>query len=619
MSFFDPHRLWRRLPTPEDFRRVRHRWYRVIVLAALTGVVVGLAVALFEWVVGKGLLEWTLGLPKGVQWRAPAVGLVLAWCALRFVGRGASPATADEYLDAYHHRDGDLPAREVPGRTLASAATLGFGGAMGFEGPSVYLGAAIGSAVQRRYPRPFTGENRRLLLVAGAAAGIAAIFKAPATGAVFAIEVPYQEDSASHTVVPATVAAAASYLTFVIFYGLGRLLPAGGSPALDARDLSGALLDRCTGGVRRAWLRVARARVEARERSAVPVWRRLLLVGVALTALAALTSLVYDAPLSLGPGYRAIDWTHAAERSFGLVVLLLVIRTAATSLAIAGGGVGGVFIPLFVEGWILGAAVEIVVSSHTLLLPVVGAAAFLGAGYRTPIAAVVFVAEVTGGPGFIVAALIATAVAQLLMGRQSITTHQLPRRVDPLERALRRPIVDAVAPIPEALPDARVADVFGADGAASDRVAVVDGDRFVGVVESRDAIRALAERGAVVTCSEAVKPVPVRADLGWTVGDARELLDDGGLPGSWSSTAIASSVSSRQRRSWPSIAACVDLRGSCAHHPPALGALRRADRAHQAPVSISPSIAATTEARTLPKAYATARPRRGTVPTRTVS
>ena len=527
MSFFDPDRFRRRLPTSDDFRRVRHRWYRVVVLAALTGVLVGLAVALFEWIVGEGLLDWTLGLPDGLQWCAPAVGLVLAWCALRFVGHGASPATADEYLDAYHHRDGDLPERDVPGRTLASAATLGFGGAMGFEGPSIYLGAAIGSAVRRRFPRSFTAENRRLLLVAGAAAGISAIFKAPATGAIFALEVPYQEDSASHTVVPATVAAAASYLTYVAFYGLDRLFPSGGSPDLNARGLVGALLVGLLAGAGArgfAWLVRASKRVS---RSAVPVWRRLLLVGVALTALAALTTVVFDAPLSLGPGYGAIDWTNAAERSLGLVVLLLIIRAAATSLAIAGGGVGGVFIPLFVEGWILGTAVEVVVSSNSLLFPVIGAAAFLGAGYRTPIAAVVFVAEVTGGPGFIVPALIATAVAQLVMGRQSITTHQLPRRVDPLERALHRPIVDAVATVPAVSPSARLADVFGDDGAASDRVAVVDDGCFVGLVESRDAIRALRADGAAATCTDAVRPVPVHADLGWTVGDARELLDGG--------------------------------------------------------------------------------------------
>jgi CIC family chloride channel protein len=531
LSFFDPHQLRRRLPTPEEFRRVRQRWYRVVVLAALTGVLVGLAIALFEWVVGKGLLEWTLGLPDGFQWCAPAVGLALAWCALRFVGHRGSPATADEYLDAYHHRDGDLPARDVPGRTLASVATLGFGGAMGFEGPSVYLGAAIGSAVQRRFPRPFTDATRHVLLVAGAAAGISAIFKAPATGAVFALEVPYQEDSASHTVVPATVAAAASYLTYVIFYGMSRLFPTGKSPDLSMRELLGALLIGVLAGVGArgfAWLVRASKRVE---RSSMPVWHRLVLAAVALTALAAMTTVVYDEPLSLGPGYGAIEWTHAAERSLGLVVLLLVIRAAATSLAVLGGGVGGVFIPLFVEGWILGTAVELVVSSHySLLFPVIGAAAFLGAGYRTPIAAVVFVAEVTGGPGFIVPALIATAVAQLLMGGQSITTHQLPKRLDVFERALRRPVVDAAAPIPAVAPSARLADVFGTEGAVVDRVAVVDGECFVGILESGDAVRALAAKGGDVTCSEVVQPGAVRADLEWTVGDAHDVLEAGGIP-----------------------------------------------------------------------------------------
>ena len=66
--------------------------------------------------------------------------------------------------------------------------------------------------------------------------------------------------------------------------------------------------------------------------------------------------------------------------------------------------------------------------TRTSLFPVVGTAAFLGAGYRTPIAGIVFVAEVTGRPGFVVPALIATAVAQVLMGASSVTTYQPIRR-----------------------------------------------------------------------------------------------------------------------------------------------------------------------------------------------
>ena len=161
--------------------------------------------------------------------------------------------------------------------------------------------------------------------------------------------------------------------------------------------------------------------------------------GLGLAALAGVTIAVYDAPLSLGPGYGAVAWTDAASRSLGLILVLLVVRAAATSITIAAGGVGGVFIPLFVEGWILGTAVEVVVGSHTLLFPVIGAAAFLGAAYRTPIAAIVFVAEATGRPGYVVPALVATAVAQVVMGRRSVSKSQLARRVDVSERRARAP------------------------------------------------------------------------------------------------------------------------------------------------------------------------------------
>ena len=99
--------------------------------------------------------------------------------------------------------------------------------------------------------------------------------------------------------------------------------------------------------------------------------------------------------------------------------------------AATGGGAGGLFIPLVTLGWLLGRVVEGIVGTGTSLFAVVGAAAFLGAGYRTPIAAVVFVAEASRGPGFIVPALIATAVSQLLMGAQSVSSAQLARRADP--------------------------------------------------------------------------------------------------------------------------------------------------------------------------------------------
>src|SRR5947209_16713469 len=161
------------------------------------------------------------------------IRLILAALALRFLANGATPATSDEYIRNFHDRERRLDERPVLGRVVASVATLGLGGAMGYEGPSIYMGAAAGSALQRRLARFFSRDDAKVLLVAGAAAGVAAIFKAPATGAVFALEVPYQDDLARRMLLPSLFGAAVSYVTFVTFTTTAPLLPISGSPPFD--------------------------------------------------------------------------------------------------------------------------------------------------------------------------------------------------------------------------------------------------------------------------------------------------------------------------------------------------------------------------------------------------
>ena len=233
-------RRWQFLSGFGDQVRAR-RWHRMLLLSALTGAVTGLAVAGFEWLTARTLLDWVFGLPRAAQVVAPGIGLVLAWALLRWCGHRASPSTSDEYLRAYHDPDHPFETRPFAGRVLASIATLGLGGAMGFEGPSIFMGAGIGSWLERRFGRYLTKDDARLLLVAGAAAGVSAIFKAPATGAIFAIEVPFQEDTAAHALLPALVGSATSYLTYVAFYGTTPLFAISGQPHLDATQLLGAL------------------------------------------------------------------------------------------------------------------------------------------------------------------------------------------------------------------------------------------------------------------------------------------------------------------------------------------------------------------------------------------
>jgi len=109
---------------------------QVVLFAAVTGGVTGVGVAGFEAVAREGLFDHLLEAPLALQVLAPLVGLVLAALSLHLFAGGASPATADEYVKNFHEPGTRLSLRPVAGRLLASIATLGFGGAMGYEGPS---------------------------------------------------------------------------------------------------------------------------------------------------------------------------------------------------------------------------------------------------------------------------------------------------------------------------------------------------------------------------------------------------------------------------------------------------------------------------------------------------
>src|SRR3954471_16845220 len=225
----------------EELRALASRSQQVVLLAAVTGVTTGLIVAAFDRIVVDLLLDHLFRLDPWVLAIAPGMGLSAAYMARRVVGNRCSPSTADDYLLAFHRRAHTLGARAYVARTIAAGFTLGSGGPMGMEGPSMYSGAVVGWNVQHRLPRVFRDADRRVLLVAGAAAGVAAIFKAPATGAVFALEVPYRDDLARRMLLPALVASAAGYLVFVAVNGTSSLFPVDGTPAFAIRDLLGAV------------------------------------------------------------------------------------------------------------------------------------------------------------------------------------------------------------------------------------------------------------------------------------------------------------------------------------------------------------------------------------------
>ena len=242
----------------------------------------------------------------------------------------------------------------------------------------------------------------------------------------FALEVPYTQDLARRALLPALIAASTSYITYVALLGTGRIFETSGGAAFDLRDLLGGFAVGLACG---ALARVGAWAIAHAKHLALPVGARVAGAGVALFGLAFASDKWFEAPVSLGSGYEAIGWAQRHETELGLLVVLFVVRFAATWFTVAGGGVGGLFIPLVTQGAIAGYAVQAIAHAPNAgLFPTVGIAAFLGAGYRTPLAGVSFVAEATGQPGFVVPALLAAAASQLVMGRWSFGAHQRDER-----------------------------------------------------------------------------------------------------------------------------------------------------------------------------------------------
>ncbi len=418
------------LRPPAGLRGFAQRSRDVVLASAFVGVVTGLLLAGVERVT-VDVLDAVRELPDWLVLVVPGVGLVLAALTLRYLARGASPSLADTWLKAFHDPDHDMDVSTAPGGVLASMLTIGLGGAMGLEGLSIFGGGAIGTFAQRHMGWLFRPVDRKVLMTAGAAAGVAAIFKAPATGALFAIEVPFQDDFAQSKLLPCLVAAATGYLGFALINGTEPLFAAHGSSGFDAVHLLGALAVGVVAGLgARLFSMLLRSAKAVTTR--VPQPARIAGATAAFAALILVSRLATGHDLMLGPGYDCIAWATRPDRAVPLLLLVLLLRCLATAVTTAGGGAGGLFIPLVVAGALVGrAAGGIVDRADDSLFLIVGVAAFLGAGYRVPLAAVMFVAETTGRATFVVPALLAAVAADLVMGRECVTAYQLPRESGP--------------------------------------------------------------------------------------------------------------------------------------------------------------------------------------------
>lgn len=368
-------------------------------------------------------------------------GLVVYRWAPEAEGHGTDAAIA-----AYHEKGGEIRERVPFIKAVASALTIGSGGVAGREGPTAQISVGL-SSILARWVR-LRGEERRLLLLAGMAAGLSAMFRAPLGMAIFAVEILYagmvfESEALIYTV----IAAVSSYALFGLFAGWESLFVIPGGLTFHQPDalLAFAMLGILAGviGAILPWL-LYTARDLSRKLPG-PAHIRPAIGGLLMGTIA------LAAPGILGTGYGWVELAMAGQMTLAAIVTLLVLKGPGMALTIGFGGSGGVFAPTVTIGAMLGAAVGMAVATYTpaagtpvAAFVLVGMAAVFSGAARVPISTLIMVAEMTGGYGLIVPAMLANILAYVV---QRSLTHgwryptlyesQVERREDsPLHRGV---------------------------------------------------------------------------------------------------------------------------------------------------------------------------------------
>ena len=175
---------------------VRGQDVRLLAASAATGIVVAMIVALFDALTVEVVYDWLLDQELRFRRRRRS-RCRRRRLILRYGGFNASASTSDEYVRAFHERNPSMPLRRFLA-SLRPASPPSDSEAQSDSRSSIYAGSALGLSVNSRLGRWLQRDEAKVLMTAGAAAGVAAVFKAPATGVMFAMEAPYREDVTPH-------------------------------------------------------------------------------------------------------------------------------------------------------------------------------------------------------------------------------------------------------------------------------------------------------------------------------------------------------------------------------------------------------------------------------------
>ncbi len=411
------------------YARDLRKW---LILAPIIGAVTGLAITGIVIVILGKLWPVVLRYYIGHHWAiVPGLvgGMVLTGLIMQLFTPDPDEHSTEEIIRSYHEHQGDIDIRPFIAKIVAAVTTVGFGGSAALEGPSIYGGGALGSWLWGKLRRMgLDARDRRIMMITGAAAGMSAVFRAPLTGIVFALEMPYRDDLAHEALVPSLISSVVAYVTLISFLGSAPLFDFVHPRSFTRHDLYWSALEGVLLGLIAMAFVVTFRRVRTFfVRWGIPHWAKLGAGGL-LTGLCGVGFLYfYNGPLvPLGPNYEAVDMILNGHHGSLQLVVFSIFKLLATIFTLGAGGVSAMFVPLFLSGGALGTAFAqaIVHSPDVALYAAVGMAAFISAGYKTPLAAAVFVAEATGGHAFLIPALIGAAVAYAVSGDASASGDQ---------------------------------------------------------------------------------------------------------------------------------------------------------------------------------------------------
>ncbi|WP_461211257.1 chloride channel protein [Desulfocurvus sp. DL9XJH121] len=447
------------MPILSYIRRLTHSVsMRDLTLGVLVGILSGLAavaffsgVEYFKFLFIHKFAGLTLPGPAGEEiFRGPAgavlrpwliplmttgVGLVTGWLVVRFIPEtlGGGTDGTDAMINAFHNREGRIRPLAALIKGLTSILTIATGGSAGREGPISQVGAAVGAWVADRFH--FTAKERRLLLLAGAAGGLGAIFRAPLGGALTAIEVIYKEDFESEAVLPAVISSVIAYSLFAFFFGTEPIF---GIPEFQFTNplelpfyLALGVFCSLTGWLHVRTFEFVKFRVFERIAARTNVILAMGLGGAVMGVM----GMLY--PQVLTGGYGWVELAIKGDLVVATMAGILLGKILATAVTIGSGMSGGMFAPaLFVGGMSGGIMGQL---AHKLFPSIVtqpggyvlvGMAAFFAGVANAPIGPLVMVCELTRGYGLLAPLMLASVVAILLGKRTSLYEHQVENKFE---------------------------------------------------------------------------------------------------------------------------------------------------------------------------------------------